>query len=551
MQPIYDTDGTTIIGYTYSNGYAVWAYNTSWQVTNIAVDTAAITSGALTPLLDGNSATTGYTYTDAYGALYTYSVDTSGAVTGYTTNYSGPGYSYTYSNDELGNFTGYTYFDGTTTTTYDAGWNVVSTVAAPPPGNQTPILDADGVTVIGYSTTDEWGTATNYALDGTTVTGYVYTYVDAGNNTTSVTTYDANWSYLGSETTNTTTQAVLYSNSYSYLDGVFNGYTSFDGTTITVYDANWVIVSSTANTAGMTELFAADGTTLIGYSTTDVWGTTTIYNTSGVKTGSSYFDGVTTTTYDANWNFVSSTANTSGMTAILDTDGVTVIGYSHTVPNQWGGGSNTTTYDANGNKTGSSNTWTDTWSGNVITSYQDANGNFLGSETRNVAGDLLYSNFDIYTGGVLTGHTSFDGTTTTTYDANWNLLGSAADTSSMTPILGADGVTVVGYSKTVADPWGGSNTTTYDAAGNKTGSSNTFTDWNGNHVTSYQDANWNFLGSETRNTAGALLFSNFDIYTNGVVTGHTNFDGVTTTTYDASWNFVSSTVNTAAMTPIL
>ncbi|MBI5660170.1 MAG: hypothetical protein HZC43_11635 [Nitrosomonadales bacterium] len=96
---------------------------------------------------------------------------------------------------------------------------------------------------------------------------------------------------------------------------------------------------------------------------------------------------------------------------------MTVIGYSHT--DQWG---TTVTYDAAGAKTGSSNTWTDTWSGNVVTSYQDANGYFLSSETRNAAGVLLFSNADIYTNGVLTGHTYFNGTTTFTYDANWNLV---------------------------------------------------------------------------------------------------------------------------------
>ena len=169
MNPIFGLDGVTIIGYTYSNGYTVWTYNTGWQVTNIAMDTAAITSGALTPMLDVNNATIGYTYTDAYGALYTYSVDTNGAVTGYTTNYSGPGFSYTYFNDALGNFTGYSHFDGITTTTYDANWSVVNTVTVVPP-SMTPILDGTGAT-IGYSATDEWGTTTNYALDQTTVTG--------------------------------------------------------------------------------------------------------------------------------------------------------------------------------------------------------------------------------------------------------------------------------------------------------------------------------------------------------------------------------------------
>src|SRR3989338_9220661 len=262
--------------------------------------------------------------------------------------------------------------------------------------------------------------------------------------------------------------------------------------------------------------------------------------TDGVLTGHEFFDGTTTTSYDANWNLLGSTANTAAMTPVYDTDGVTIIGYS-----------NTTTYDANGNKTGSSNTFTDTWSGNIITSYQDASGNFIGSETWDSTGTtLLFSNSDIYTNGVLTGHTNFDGTTTTSYDANWNLQGSTVNTAAMTEILDTDGVTVIGYSNTVTDPWGGSNTTTYDAAGVKTGSSNTWTDWNGNTVTSYQDANWNFLGSETRDAQGVLLFSNSDIYTDGVLTGHEFFDGTTTTTYDANWNLQGSTVNTAAMTPL-
>src|SRR3989338_907365 len=120
MQPIYATPGdttTAIVGYTYTNGYAIWIYDTSWQSQGITLEAAKITSGELSPLVV-NNVTTGYTYTDTYGTTYTYNVDTAGVVTGYTSIYSGPGYSYTYQFDALGNFNGYSHFDGTTTTTY-------------------------------------------------------------------------------------------------------------------------------------------------------------------------------------------------------------------------------------------------------------------------------------------------------------------------------------------------------------------------------------------------------------------------------------------------
>jgi len=639
MLPIYAQDGTTIIGYSYTNGYAIWTYSTSWQAQGITLDAAAISSGALTPVVT-NSVTTGYTYIDTFGTTYTYSVDANGAVTGYTSTYSGVGYSYTYNFDALGGFNGYSHFDGTTTTTYDANWNVISTVTVIP-SNMVAILDGSGAT-IGYSVTDEWGTTTNYALDHVTVTGYSYTYVDTWNNTTSVSSYDANWNYLGSETQDAQGN-VLYSNSYSYdANGNFTGYTYFDGVTTTVYDANWNVVSSTASTANLTAVLDANGAT-IGYTYTDQWGTTTTYDLNGLVTGYrytyvdtwnnttsvttydanwnylgsetqdaqgnvlysnsysydangnftgyTYFDGVTTTVYDANWNVVSSIASTANLTAVQDANGAT-IGYTYT--DQWGmtttynssglvtgysyydgvtttvydtnwnmvsstantasltsdgqGGfystdawGTTTTYDATGHVTGYRYSYTDSWNNTTSVTTYDANWNYIGSETRDAQNNVLYSNSYSYdVNGNFTGYTYFDGVTTAVYDANWNLVSSTANTANLT----SDGQG--GFYST--DAWG--TTTTYDATGQVTGYSYSYVDtWNNTtSVTSY-DQNWNYIGSETRDASGNLLYSyTYSYDANGVFAGYSYFDGVTTTVYDANWNVVSSTASTANLT---
>jgi len=536
--------------------------------------------------------TTGYTYTDTFGTIYTYNVDTNGAVTGYTSNYSGPGYSYTYNFDGFGNFNGYSHFDGTTTTTYDANWNVVSTVTVVS-SNMVAILDAGGAT-IGYSVTDEWGTATNYALDQVTVTGYSYTYVDTWSNTTSVTTYDANWNYIGSETKDASGN-VLYSSTYSYTNGSFSGYTYFDGVTTWTYDANWNLLSTSVDTTGMTPIYATPGdntTAIVGYSTTDQWGTTTTYDTIGVMTGAhysytnwdgsisvtsydanwnylssvtkdaagnelysttysydvngnfsgySYFDGVTTYSYDANWNYIGSSVNVSGMTPIYATPGdntTAVVGYSSI--DQWG---TTTTYDMAGNKTGSSYSYHDTWNNTDSLTTYDANGNYLSSVTKDAAGNVLYSSTYTYVGNTFAGYSYFDGVTTWTYDANWNLTGSSVSSANL--ILNSTGD---GYYFT--DAWG---TTTHYALDSSTvtGYSYSYFDsWNNTTSVSTYDANWSYLGSVTKDQAGNVLYSNSYSYLNGVFNGYTYFDGATTWTYDANWNLTGSTVNTASMTPV-
>ncbi|MFZ3016938.1 MAG: hypothetical protein WA056_00615 [Gallionella sp.] len=467
--------------------------------------------------------------------------------------------------------------------------------------SMTPIYATPGdntTAVVGYSSTDQWGTTTTYDTAGNK-TGSSSSYHDSWNNTDSVTTYDANGNYLSSVTTDASGK-VLYSSTYTYSGNTFTGYSYFDGVTTTVYDANWNFVSSSVNTATMTPIYATPGdntTAVVGYSNTDQWGTTTYYDLAGVKTGYSYSytnwdnsvsvttydannnylssvtrdatgtllysteyiysggvfngyissDGVTTWTYDANWNLVSTVVSTAGMTRIYATPGdntTAIVGYSTT--DQSG---TTTYYDLNGGKTGSSYTYVDTWNNTTSVSTYDVNGNQIGYVTKDATGNVLYSNTYTYTNGVFGGYTTFDGVTTWTYDANWNLLSAVVSTAGMTPIYATPGDNtsgVVGYSYT--DQWGTTNY--YDTSGVKTGYSNSNTNWDNSVSVSKYDANNNYLGYETRDAVGKLLYSDTYTYVNGVFNGHVYFDGVTTTVYDANWNFVSSTVSTASMTPI-
>ncbi|MBI3144862.1 MAG: hypothetical protein HYZ18_06245 [Pseudogulbenkiania sp.] len=199
-----------------------------------------------------------------------------------------------------------------------------------------PVFAADG-TAIGDSNTADWGSTTTYDLAGV-VTGHVST---SSWETYSYTyTYDANWTMLS--------------------------YSSSDGITTTTYDSNWQVVSTSvdysAMESAMDPVYAADGTTLTGYSYTDEWGTTKTYfvdatgeltgyttsssytdswsgttytytdsyDATGMFTGYSYSDGTTTTMYDANGNMLSSTINQDiiapePLDAMLTTNGVTAF----------------------------------------------------------------------------------------------------------------------------------------------------------------------------------------------------------------------------------
>jgi YD repeat-containing protein len=384
-----------------------------------------------------------------------------------------------------------------------------------------------------YTHTDQWGTTTTYDAAGNKL-GSSYTWTDSWSNTTTVSTYDAAGNFISS----------------------------------TTKDANNVTLSSYTYT----------------------------YDAQGNYTGYSYFDGVTTTTYDQNWNVISSSADVTKLTAVTDAQG-NITGYSHT--DQWG----TTYYDTTGKETGSISTYTNYWDGSVSTSHYDAKGNYLGSETKDAQGNLLYSNFDSFdaqgvrTGststyvntwdgsttvthynangytldstttkpdaanppalitvrsetytydanGAFTGATIVEGKTTTTYDASWNVTSTSTDTTGMAALLDANNVQI-GYSSA---PDQNGTSVHYNMAGVKIGSSSTYTNpWDLSVSTTRYDAQGNFISSETKGADGTLLYSNANTYANGVVTGSTstyfnNWDGSTTVThYNANGYTLDST----------
>src|SRR3990167_167817 len=217
---------------------------------------------------------------------------------------------------------------------------------------------------------------------------------------------------------------------------------------------------------------------------------------------------------------------------------------------------NTTYYDAaTGAKLGSSNTNTNTWTDwntnasvtSTNTGYNDANWGWLGSEWSDTNGNsgsnsrvtnpdgsyvesgtstnswvdansTTITNTSSYVNnyaasGTFTGGTSTWNGETTTYGANWTILSQTTSTAGLQTVaansMAADLFGVDALYKT--DDYG--NTTYYDAAtGAKLGSSNTntntWTDWNTNaSVTStntgYNDANWNWLGSEWSDSNGS------------------------------------------------
>ena len=97
-----------------------------------------------------------------------------------------------------------------------------------------------------------------------------------------------------------------------------------------------------------------------------------------------------TTTWDANWNEIGRTFDTSGLTEVLsEADGraFDLFGaafFKTDTFTDWNGNEATETsyFDAQGNKLGSSNTntWEDATFSSTNTSYQDANWNWVGSE---------------------------------------------------------------------------------------------------------------------------------------------------------------------------
>src|SRR3989338_8370364 len=231
-----------------------------------------------------------------------------------------------------------------------------------------------------------------------------------------------------------------------------------------------------------------------------------------------------------------------------------VVGYTFTYTYDDGAGytsTNTSTYDADGNWTGST--------------FSDSTGS-SSSSSRVTQTDGTFIESGTWTDGVSTSNYNYH------YDANWNLLDGTSTWNGETTTYGADwtiisqarndvaGLTAVTAGTMAADVFGADavyaddgfgGRTYYDAAGDKLGTSYTGT-WTDNTTgftstnTSYNDANWNWLGSEWIDSNGVSGSKSRVTDIDGTfIESGTWTDGVTTSSYsyhyDANWNLLDGT----------
>jgi len=576
---IYNESGE-VTGYEYFDGVTTYTYDYVTGNQTTLVDTNKLTD-------EGEGV---YSYQDDWGTTTYFDVD--GKIIGYANEwydeYAGTTYKSTYDEnwmmltsetlasdgttvlfseeyqyDANGNFTGYIYFDGTNTYEYDEFFNIVGTKA-----------DLASLTALedgSYTSTNAFGSTTFYDSEGK-VTGYEDRWTDDYSGHTTVSKYDANWMYLGSETTDQSGK-VIYSDTYTYdSDGNFQGYEFFDGITTYKYDENWQELDSIVNTA----LLEDDGNG--GFKFTDEWGNTTYYGADGVVTGygntwtssdpwdygytytyeydenwalikaetlnaegdvvmretynedgsREYFDGNKTETFDALGQLIGVTVDVTSLIAINDPETGNLSGYKYT--DDWG---RTTFYDASEppQVTGYEESWYDEFMGTTTVSTYDENYMYLGSVTTSGDGTVLYSDTYYYNDdGSFAGYESFDGSSTYTYDENWNQTGVQVDPDSLEKVFAEDGTTVEGYR--FDDGYG--TITLYDANASLSGYETSWTDeFTGNTLTSTFDDEWMFLSYTEIDATGKILFSEtFDPETGT----RTVFDGVSTTVYDKDGN---------------
>ncbi|WP_310451435.1 hypothetical protein, partial [Sulfuritalea sp.] len=373
MRKIYDSSNV-LTGYSDYDGFVTTFYDITWVVTSIELNLSA----------QWTSTTGGYTYTDAAGDTYTYSVDGLNAVTGYTAQYANSA-SYVYSYDATGALTGFSYSDGVKTTYYYPDGTINGSLSGIDTG-------AFGGTTDGtHSVTDEsTGTVTMYYLTAGQVVHYTVAY-----------------SYIW--------EGVTYTSTYDYngADDAFLGYTYSDGTTIWTYDNAWNYLGATVNTLNP-DLVPVDGG---GYKLTDQWGTTTYYDSTGHVASYEYSSTWETYTYvsryDANWNFLSSKTYDSQNNVVNSTiynyggangafsgyeyyDGTTTWYYNADWSFSHSSIDATKLSDLGGGTYG----YTDAWGTTTIYDGNTSNANIVGYRTQ--------STWDIYTYRY-------------EYDASWNL----------------------------------------------------------------------------------------------------------------------------------
>ena len=233
-------------------------------------------------------------------------------------------------------------------------------------------------------------------------------------------------------------------------------YTISDGTdtSTTLYDLNFEETgvqftdSATSVTTSYEKVVASDGS----YTETETFSKpgeesrsfTENFNSSGVFTGATETQGLTTYTYDANFNITNQTTNTSSLPTITSSTGIPTALLDSSdasttkilVKNFDGGGSQTTYFASNGTLLGYSDTWTD--SGYSNTNYNDADWNYLGGSFNDTANGFSGSYFSTtqkdgsgnVTGYVDTGtdkqvdsdgNTVFERSYTFNFDTSYNL----------------------------------------------------------------------------------------------------------------------------------
>ncbi|MBI3096429.1 MAG: hypothetical protein HYY97_16290 [Rhodocyclales bacterium] len=412
--------------------------------------------------------------------------------------------------------------DGTSTwngetTTYGANWVILSQARTDLTGLTTVAADSTAADLFGADAKyadDGFGGRTYYdATTGAKLgTSYTSTWDDGQGFTSTNTGYnDDDWNWLGSEWsdsngnagtssrvtqtdgsfiesgtwahgTNTSSYSYHYDSSWNLLDGT----STWNGET-TTYGANWVILSQARDVTNLTQVgaesMAADLFGADAKYADDGFGGRTYYDaTTGAKLGTSYTntwtEGSNTGYNDANSNWIGSE-----------------------IQDSLGSGWNTRTvesvsFDFNGDGTVA----TDATETNRSVIVERGEFTEINEITPRDSREYYYSNDGNQT--FLGGTSTWNGETTT-YGANWVIISQArTDLTGLTTVA-ADSVAadLFGVDAKYADDGIGGRTY-YDASGNKLGTSYTST-WTEGSNTGYNDANWNWIGSESQGSFGS------------------------------------------------
>ena len=443
------------------------------------------------------------------------------------------------------------------TTKYGANWSVTGETAdvsalgdalseTALSGVPTALVSSldDGLT---YSKTEQfdWGGSetTYFNSEGTTL-GFSFSFEDSFGS--SVSYEDANHNWLGGSWSdnegrsgyNSTSQSTDESGNLIYIEtGGFSDTTTGESSTFTWrFDSNWNMIGGTETR------------------------------------------GSTTYTYGANWEITDSSTEIdleSGEFAVLDLDELPDLVVANLFAGQetvyiaeeefpWGG-KQTTYFTADGDVIGYGDSWDDDWGSG--TTYMNADWEFIGSEWDDDWGsgyqftvqgsesdDFAYNEFGEqtwtnYNGeeetrsfdfkfdenwNLISGTETMDDGSTITFGANWEIVSEtrtvnleADNIVALTDEQKADlpdalvATTGETYSETNTMPWGDTETTYLTADGIILGYSHAWSDPEyGSSGVSYNDAEWNHLGSSWEDEYGSGYHHTVEaIDTDGSVTG--------------------------------